>query len=84
MRLNTIIQLPDGRIGTICYHFLDGDGGIWGEHHFEMPASGFGDSLPQPEFMLREKKLESLLRRNSPHRLDVECVGEQCTILEKP
>ena len=53
MKLNTVIRLPDGREGTICWNHLDGSGGIWGRHRFEMPHSGFGD-LPEPEFILRE------------------------------
>ena len=73
MQLNTVIRLPDGRIGTICWNHLDGAGGIWGKHHFDMPEGGFGD-LPAPEFMLREKKVESLLRQRN-HRIDLECVG---------
>lgn len=72
MKLNTIIQLPDGRTGTICYHNIDGYGGIWGYHSFKMPEGGFGD-LPKPEFMLRDKKLES--------RLGIECVGEDFRVI---
>lgn len=85
MRLNTVIRLPDGRIGTICYHNLDGDGGVWGEHEFTMPENGFGD-LPAPEFMLRAKSLEPLLRKPNwlgerGHRADLECVGEEWEIV---
>lgn len=73
MKLNTVIRLPDGREGTICWNHLDGSGGIWGRHTFKMPYSGFGD-LPEPDFMLREKSVQELLRRG-PHRNDIECVG---------
>lgn len=76
MKLNTVIRLADGREGTICYHYLDGDGGVWGRHVFEMPESGFGDNLPAPNFMLRDKNLERRLREWG-HRSDVECVGEK-------
>ena len=79
MKLNTRIQLPDGRIGTICWHHLDGYGGVWGEHTFEMPIGGFGE-LPAPEFMLREKKLEQLLWQSHPQH--PECVGEKYEVLE--
>lgn len=79
MKLNTIIEIEtgehEGKIGTICWNHLDGSGGVWGEHNFEMPEGGFGDNLPAPEFMLREKKVEKLLR-NGTHNNDVECVGE--------
>jgi len=83
MNLNTIIRLSDGRVGTICWRHLDGEGGIWGRHHFEMPDGGFGD-LPAPQFMLREKEVEELLRGNgiNSHRPDLECVGEEYEILE--
>lgn len=53
MKLNTIIELPDGRIGTICYNGLDGKGGCWGEHHFTMPDD-CQTGLPKPDFMLRD------------------------------
>jgi hypothetical protein len=53
MKLNTIIKAPDGRIGTICYNDLDGTGGVWGQHWFEMPPGGYGENLPRPQFMLR-------------------------------
>lgn len=73
--LNSQIRLPDGRVGTICWKHLDGVGGVWGQHTFTMPAGGFGDELPAPEFMLREKAAEDVLRRNG-HRADLECVGD--------
>ena len=72
MKLGTIIKLPDGREGTICYHNLDGYGGVWGHHKFKMPKGGFGDELPQPEFMLR----------NPYSSADAECVGEQYEVVE--
>ena len=80
MKLNTIIKLPDGRIGTICWNNLDGSGGIWGRHTFNMPEGGFGD-LPPPDFMLREKSLEPLLRKLA-HKSDMECVGEDYVVME--
>ena len=54
MKLGTVVRLSDGREGTICYHNLDGVGGVWGHHDFEMPAGGFGNKLPKPEFLLRD------------------------------
>jgi len=71
MKLNTIIKLPDGRIGTICYNYIDGSGGVWGKQEFKMPEGGFGD-LPEPEFMLREKELQGRVGGK-----DSECVGEE-------
>ena len=64
--LNTVIKLPDGRIGTICYNWLDGCGGIWGKKHFDTA-----------EFMLREKEIEGKLRGLE----NAECVGEEYEIL---
>lgn len=82
MKLNTVIRLPDASIGTICYHNLDGDGGVWGRHHFEMPPGGFADSLPKPDFMLREKTMETMLKAR--HKATMECVGEVYQIVEAP
>lgn len=79
MKLNTLVRVGD-RVGTICYHNLDGFGGVWGRHRFKMPESGFGDELPCPEFMLREKAMEASFRRVE---FDVECVGEEWEILER-
>lgn len=79
MKLNTVIKLPDGRVGTICYHNLDGDGGVWGEHVFEMPQNGFGDELPEPDFMLREKRLQGRVGGEKS-----ECVGEEYEVLSAP
>lgn len=31
--LGTIIELPDGRVGTVVYNSLDGVGIKWGEHY---------------------------------------------------
>lgn len=80
LNLNTVIVLPDGREGTVCWRHLDGEGGVWGRHVFSMPDGGFGDELPAPEFMLREKSIEASLRRWR-HRPDVECVGETYEVL---
>ena len=80
MKLGTIIQLEDGRIGTICWRHLDGEGGVWGEHDFSSVTEYFSDDLPAPEFMLREKDIEPLFQQQSQfhtcHRPDIECVGE--------
>lgn len=79
MKLNTIVKLPDGRIGTICYHNLDGSGGVWGQHTFKMPAESFSDELPEPEFMLREKALQGRVGCENS-----ECVGEDFEYIHIP
>jgi hypothetical protein len=81
VKLNTVIKLPDGRVGTICWNNLDGSGGVWGRHTFDMPKSGFGN-LPAPEFMLRNKSMEALLRRVA-HIATMECVGEEFEVLDE-
>jgi hypothetical protein len=58
MKLGTIIKLPDGREGTICYHNLDGYGGVFGRHDFSGVKPGFTDDLPAPEFMLRGPEMQ--------------------------
>ncbi|KKR01600.1 MAG: hypothetical protein UT24_C0003G0007 [Candidatus Woesebacteria bacterium GW2011_GWB1_39_12] len=75
--LNTVIKLPDGRIGTICYNWLDGCGGIWGKKHFDTEERMDNPDLPEPEFMLREKEIEGKLRGLE----NAECVGEEYEIL---
>lgn len=81
MKLNTVIKLPDGRIGTICWNHLDGSGGVWGRHTFEMPEGGFGD-LPAPDFMLREEGIEYLLKTHG-HKAGIECVGKNYEIISR-
>ena len=81
MKLNTIIKLLDGRVGTICWNHLDGVGGIWERHNFEMPAGGFGD-LPPPDFMLRESDVRNLLVKFG-HKPDLECVGNDFEIIQE-
>uniref|UniRef100_A0A6M3JM17 Uncharacterized protein n=1 Tax=viral metagenome TaxID=1070528 RepID=A0A6M3JM17_9ZZZZ len=83
MKLNTIIRLPDGRIGTICYQGLDGVGGVWGEHEFSIKPGEFGCQLIAPEFMLKEKEMEPILRDYIYHRADVECVGTDFRIIKQ-
>lgn len=31
MKAGTVIKLPNGKTGTVCYHGLDGYGIVWGE-----------------------------------------------------
>lgn len=83
MRGGTVIRLPDGRVGTVCYNNLDGVGGVWGERDFSGTNQNFDDGWPRPEFMLREKGAEALLRE-SGHRADLECVGRAYTVVRRP
>ena len=52
MKLNTRVTVG-GKVATVCYNGLDGTGAVYGEHAFEMPVGGFGDELPEPDFMLK-------------------------------
>ena len=72
-KLGSVVQFPDGRIGTICWHHLDGYGGVWGRHDFSGIEPNFDDRLPEPTFMLREKDAERVLGK--------ECVGEDCEVI---
>lgn len=82
MKGGTIIRLPDGRIGTITWNNLDGQGGIFGRHDFSDVPQNFDDGWPAPEFMLRGKDVEHLLRDNNPNA-KVECVGENYTVISE-
>lgn len=48
MKAGTIIRLPDDRLATVVYHFLDGYGAVIGEQPVDP------DDLPEPEIMLRD------------------------------
>lgn len=86
MRPGTIVRLPDGRIGTVIYHGLDGYGIRWGrvrstredlETLYEAQGGLFGRPVPmplRPEAMLRKPELEPLL--------GLECVGENYEVVE--
>ena len=48
MKLGTIVELSDGRRGTVVYYSLDGNGIIWGEETVtpeQAWAAGAGHSL---------------------------------------
>ena len=82
LKPGTVIRLPDGREGTICYRSLDGEGGVWGRHDFSGIPVGFNDEWPAPDFMLREKDVEELLLQN--HKPGMVCVGEKYEVVEVP
>ena len=87
-KLGTIVELPNGRVGTVVFNGLSGVGIKWGEHYPdpEIFKDSFGDIGPpngdlsrfddwQPEAMLREEHLTKLL--------GMECVGVEYEIWEK-
>lgn len=77
MKPGAIIELPDGRRGTLTYHNLDGRGGIWGEHDLSHLPEGFDDGWPEPEFMLRDP-YPSFAEWHGP---DCEAVGEDYVLV---
>ncbi|MFW6106681.1 MAG: hypothetical protein ACOC8H_00825 [bacterium] len=85
MKLNTVVKLADGRVGTICYHNLDGTGGVWGRHKFVMPPAGFGPELPTPDFLLREYDeglLDRLTSGPNAFKATLELVGREFEVLD--
>lgn len=49
----TLVQVPDGRVGTIVYNNLDGYGIVWGDRPDLIGAADWGE-LPEPDAMLRD------------------------------
>ena len=76
MKAGTVIKLPDGKVGTICWHHLDGYGGVFGKHEIKQQRESFSSYYPKPEFMLRSKDVQHLFP-------DMECVGEEYEIIEE-
>lgn len=64
----TIVQLPDGRLGTVVWHFLDGYGIVWGKRDVD-PSD-----LPEPEAMLRDQYPSA----------QYECVGTDYVVYSGP
>ena len=84
MKCGTVIRLPDGRVGTIVWHHLDGYGGVWGEHdfsHVDLSQGGFTDGLPSPQFMLREPS-QYVMRFWHDNGVEIECVGAEYEVVE--
>lgn len=65
MKINTLIELSDGRQGRTVYHNLDGYGIKWGDDTHDV------NDLPEPDAMLRDKYPSA----------EYECVGEDYTII---
>lgn len=82
MKPGTFVKLPDGRIGTVVYHGLDGYGIMWGKH--KVPVDAILDCCPlfdggtpvevlafQPQAMLRDEYPGTRL----------ECVGDKYEVI---
>lgn len=78
MKPNTVIELPDGRVGTICHNWLDGYGGKFGIFIFDET------DLPGADFLLREptisEETKQALRANHENP-GLEFVGESYKIM---
>jgi len=73
MKANTLIQIPDGRIGRVVYHSIDGYGVRWGTE----PADE--NDLPEPDKALRDRGLRMRGRGMGDH-----CRAEAVTAIETP
>ena len=65
--INDQVRLPDGRVGTISYHGLDGDGIIFGLHDIPLEdlegttGGVLADNLPS-DHSSRQWHAEAMLR----------------------
>ncbi len=81
-KVGTIVELPDGRVGTTVYNGLDGVGIKWGRHTVTSDdIEGHGGCEmhcePPPDY---EWFPEAMLRE--PYKYaDLPCVGEDFEIL---
>ncbi len=65
MKPGTLVEVKGRGRATVVYSHLDGYGIVWGKRNIDP------DDLPEPEAMLR----------NTYPGADLECVGEDFTIL---
>jgi hypothetical protein len=84
MKAGTIIQLPDGRIGTVVYNSLDGVGIKWGKHNITQE-----DIFGHGGLFASERELippdydffpDAMLREPYPYA-DLPCVGCEYEII---
>ena len=81
MKAGTIIQLPDGRVGTVVYNSLDGVGIKWGRHTITMDdIQGHGGLFENDEASDDYQYYPEAMLRNQYPSATLECVGEQFKI----
>ena len=83
MKPGTIVQLPDGRVGTVVFNGLCGVGIKWGRHDVtEADFEGtYGDLFdPSIDVWDWEWGPDAYLREPWP-RADLECVGDDYEVL---
>lgn len=88
MKAGTIIQMADGRIGTVVYNGLDGVGVKWGEHEVTLddlsggnPMKSIGIGSPDPPFDYKWLP-EAMLRKNYANAT-IPCVGKDFEVLAR-
>ncbi len=81
MKPGTIIELPDGRRGTVVYHGLDGYGIQWGEVDVDADAILAGAPLFERAPLNWKWEPEAMLRESHPSA-GVECVGDNYMIVK--
>ena len=81
MKPGTIIKLPDGKIGTIVYHSLDGYGIQWGRVRIERDEILKANPLFGHPPLLYKWYPEAMLRDDYPGA-SIECVGNDYEILD--
>lgn len=87
MKLGTIIELPDGRRGTVVFNGLCGVGIRWGElnpdpEDFKNSHGDVIDPLPEVTERLVNWKPEAYLRESCP-TADLPCVGTDYEIIKE-
>ena len=84
MKPGTLVELPDGRVGTIVYHGLDGYGIRWGRLDLDLEPilQGDGNTTKGSAPGWFENFPEAMLRDPYPGT-DLECVGEDYRIIKQ-
>ena len=82
MKAGTIIELPDGRTGTVVYNSLDGVGIKWGKHNVTIKNIQGCGNLFNNEKVADDYDLypDAMLRESYPGA-DLECVGGEFKII---
>lgn len=78
MKAGTIVQIPDGRVGTVVYNGLDGVGIKWGRHSVTLEQITEAAKIESLEW-----EPEAMLRDSYPHAREVgmECVGDEFVVV---
>jgi len=88
MKVGIVVELPDGRRGTVVYNGLDGVGIKWGEHKVTdddiegvggLGVIGVNEPVASDDY---EYKAEAMLRESYPSA-ELECVGETYRVIYK-